>query len=609
MCRVRYMCVAMWGCARASVSPLLTEPHFLFGSLKLKRRVNRIIPASLYFKSIRVSDEETDGGGVYGRNIKLPHYHKDKLVACVGDTLVHIILKNDSMDNRQDLLDVLMNIGSFSEESVKALNSSNRTPLEEMNPPFFFKIPAYSYTYNAQVRWRALKAHVSEKFHTAADPTIGKLANDITATPEDYDKALHAWNHRSLCWVDVNDKDKDKQSLNKEKDELAPSLLCNQPDSIQINKIKPIPFVDGGVFRGCMIGHKRVQKREYPFLNKLKKNIKDSYEEQFQLTINSLLFCIEWDHKVKIIPRWQIVPEPELTCHVIKRRKWYNGLIFYNQHPLLVRNYIIKYSRYEINELKIKQEIINQQNLKDAFVKRSLLIHNHNVKMKELKQMKILKQFSQLDSENNSLENRLGNDSDEGKGTQLQLQLQDESQSSNRESVLENNEDNNNTNHTNHHKHTNEDADVSLTQDYEDGSHSVVVLGPVSRNDARRFPPISNHLLTSELLIVRKAEENPFLDDWQYEVFSPESLTDISTTMGKAVNSSSSTGKSNTRSYDWFHKEIEQLREAKKSLLERQELERKNSANQKSFDDKLPMSSFDRSGRMSMDQLISSYAF
>lgn len=42
---------------------------------------------------------------------------------------------------------------------------------------------------------------------------------------------------------------------------------------------------------------------------------------------------------------------------------------------------------------------------------------------------------------------------------------------------------------------------------------SVVVLGPVTRSDARCYPPLPQ--VSKDMLVLRKAEERPFLDDWQ----------------------------------------------------------------------------------------------
>ena len=46
------------------------EPHVSLGSLK--KKTNVALPAGRYFKSLRLGDEMTDGGGVYGRNVTLP---------------------------------------------------------------------------------------------------------------------------------------------------------------------------------------------------------------------------------------------------------------------------------------------------------------------------------------------------------------------------------------------------------------------------------------------------------------------------------------------------------------------------------------------------------
>jgi hypothetical protein len=49
-------------------------------------------------------------------------------------------------------------------------------------------------------------------------------------------------------------------------------------------------------------------------------------------------------------------------------------------------------------------------------------------------------------------------------------------------------------------------------QVFEEGA-AVVVLGPITRSDARCYPPLSN--IPKEMFMLRKAEEQPFLDDWQ----------------------------------------------------------------------------------------------
>jgi hypothetical protein len=56
--------------------------------------------------------------------------------------------------------------------------------MDEMNPPYFFKIPLLTYSYNAKVRWRALRLHMYENVHEKIDPKLGRLINDIAATPE-----------------------------------------------------------------------------------------------------------------------------------------------------------------------------------------------------------------------------------------------------------------------------------------------------------------------------------------------------------------------------------------------------------------------------------------
>lgn len=56
--------------------------------------------------------------------------------------------------------------------------------MEEMDPPYFFKIPLLTYSYSAKVRWRALKEQMYENVHEKIDPKLGKLINDVAATPE-----------------------------------------------------------------------------------------------------------------------------------------------------------------------------------------------------------------------------------------------------------------------------------------------------------------------------------------------------------------------------------------------------------------------------------------
>lgn len=56
--------------------------------------------------------------------------------------------------------------------------------MEEMNPPYFFKIPLLPYSYNAKVRWRALKEQVFEDVQEWVDPKLGGLISDIDMTPE-----------------------------------------------------------------------------------------------------------------------------------------------------------------------------------------------------------------------------------------------------------------------------------------------------------------------------------------------------------------------------------------------------------------------------------------
>lgn len=100
------------------------------------------IPCAKYFRSLRVDDEVNDGGGVYGRNITLPHYHAHKLVGTIGDSLVHIILKNSLVEERQGLLDVLMLLDSFTKESLLLENTSNVSV-----PPYlpFYSTCVYGY--------------------------------------------------------------------------------------------------------------------------------------------------------------------------------------------------------------------------------------------------------------------------------------------------------------------------------------------------------------------------------------------------------------------------------------------------------------------------------
>ena len=198
-------------------TPLREEPYLQFGG----SREATIMPAARYFKSLRLADEDTDGGGVYGRHLQLPvfyvslallpvfvcpyllslfiflafvctssfflwlvwllikymygpfdlcfyffgllgilsvrvclvfqTYDPTLLVGTVGDTLIHIIMKNAQLKNRQAVLDIFMGLGSFSEESLKVVNESNRTAMEEMHPPFSLRVPSASYGFALQV--------------------------------------------------------------------------------------------------------------------------------------------------------------------------------------------------------------------------------------------------------------------------------------------------------------------------------------------------------------------------------------------------------------------------------------------------------------------------
>lgn len=215
---------------------------------------------------------------------------------------------------------------------------------------------------------------------------------------------------------------------------IPKSIAYLQPDSELIDEIK-VSFIDGGRYRGYIIGHKRLSSLEVTLpLNCDKPTI----EDDFIASIKCMKFCIEWDLPPVPIPRWRVLPNME--DNTIKRRKWYNGYIFFKEHPLAIRSYISLLRQRE-DDIELELELkLKQEEAKNAIKKRSKLI-------------KAYKKNKLLESENG---NTNGGSEEMG---------------------------------------------------------SVVVLGPVTRSDARCYPPITE--VPKEMLILRKAEERPFLEDWQ----------------------------------------------------------------------------------------------
>lgn len=253
---------------------------------------------------------------------------------------------------------------------------------------------------------------------------------------------------------------------------MVPKSLCFLAESSELLGVVTTSFVDGGRFRGVLVGHKRLSSLEVA----PPEGEKPSLEDDFIAAVKCCKFCVEWAEPPVPVPRWRVLPN--MPDNPIKRRKWYHGLTFFTQHPLAVRSYI---SSLANREYKIEKELEveeKKQQAKEAIKKRAKLIGAHKKKK-----------------------------TDKG--------------------------------------------------DIPEETASVVVLGPVTRSDARCYPPMVD--IPKDMLILRKAEERPFLDDWQYEVFTPESLTDISTTMGRT---------SNAASLEWFHQELTHLRALKVSKTE-----------------------------------------
>mmetsp|Transcript_32344 Transcript_32344/g.73064 ORF Transcript_32344/g.73064 Transcript_32344/m.73064 type:complete len:498 (+) Transcript_32344:320-1813(+) len=216
-------------------TPLREEPYLQFGG----SREATIMPAARYFKSLRLADEDTDGGGVYGRHLQLPTYDPTLLVGTVGDTLIHIIMKNAQLKNRQAVLDIFMGLGSFSEESLKVVNESNRTAMEEMDPPFSLRVPSASYGFALQVRLREVRLALGDKWNRSVERTkIPKYLADLKATPESYDGALARFNTRGVLW----------------EHDLSTGLRKNEGHGS--SDFSPLYFVDGGRYRGYIVSHR-----------------------------------------------------------------------------------------------------------------------------------------------------------------------------------------------------------------------------------------------------------------------------------------------------------------------------------------------------------------
>ena len=122
-------------------------------------------------------------------------YDHKKLVGTVGDTLVHIVCKNErkreslclisnhmnhmifkayfislfpiDLPNRQKILNILMSLGSFGKDSLKVRNTSNRTALEELEPPYSLRIPLAGYTFAWNVSLRETQLSISAKLSKA----------------------------------------------------------------------------------------------------------------------------------------------------------------------------------------------------------------------------------------------------------------------------------------------------------------------------------------------------------------------------------------------------------------------------------------------------------
>lgn len=282
-------------------------------------------------------------------------YDYRKLVGTVGDTLVHIVCKNErereslclnsnhmhhaifkarfissfsiDLPNRQKILNILMSLGSFGKDSLKVRNASNRTALEELEPPYSLRIPLAGYTFAWNVRLRETQLSISAK--------LSKARHDELKEEECI--KLRQWNQRSILWnrpslskipppipalVEYAEKINGNDNLTTTSYSTKSSLSSNHPPFSLIYKDKferqrqgrvingsehesgfKVPFVDSGLHRGYLIAHRWVfpkpQRRKgistFPLFKRqlVKAPTGLSKEEK---TVRQLQFCVQWSH-------------------------------------------------------------------------------------------------------------------------------------------------------------------------------------------------------------------------------------------------------------------------------------------------------------------------
>ena len=142
--------------------------------------------------------------------MKLPTYDKSKLVGTVGDTLIHLVAKNEHLPKRPEVLNVLMSLGSFGAASLKVTNASNRTALEELGPPYSLRVPLASYAFNLNVRLREARITVARSLfasHKKKNAGAPRLLESVGTRlylleGEQIDRNLRAWNQRGMLWLE-----------------------------------------------------------------------------------------------------------------------------------------------------------------------------------------------------------------------------------------------------------------------------------------------------------------------------------------------------------------------------------------------------------------------
>lgn len=322
---------------------LLGEPHFRLGENAVE------IPVAKYFKSVRLNDEGVDGGGVYGRHLPLPRYDKNKLTATIGDTLLHLVCKNEHLPKRQEILAILMSLGSFDEESLKVRNASNRTALEELEPPYSLRIPLAGYSFGLNVRLRetrlAVERHLFDKQKPEVPPadTLLWLVDPLkpaaapTGIPKKTKKKVTSSLSSSSSSLLLSSSSSSPSSIPSVASAASSTSSGSAPSSVIMiagnrhhgkrtsegKAAKPgdrvvvrnseretgirIPFVDGGSYRGVIVAHRWVfprtprKKAANPFFARRQKPKEPSSMSVEDETMQRLQFCIEWQ-----IPRSQI---------------------------------------------------------------------------------------------------------------------------------------------------------------------------------------------------------------------------------------------------------------------------------------------------------------